>query len=151
VRRITFLPGALARDVLKGTWKCGQNFHFTKQVLDGKSTLFWDDVWLGEIPLRLEFPKLFNYAITRSATIAEYWAGGEWIIPFRRTFGADDLVAWEQLMDKLRCVRLQGSKDYPIWILEKSGSYSTRSMYRFLSHRGVINKRMERLWNLNCR
>ena len=49
-------------------------------------------------------------------------------------------------MDKLRGVRLQGSKDYPIWILEKSGSYSTRSMYRFLSHRGVINKRMERLW-----
>ena len=96
--------------------------------------------------MRLEFPKLFNYAITRSATIAEYWAGGEWIIPFRRTFGADDLVAWEQLMDKLRGVRLQGSKDYPIWILEKSGCYSTRSMYRFLSHRGVINKRMERLW-----
>ena len=79
--------------------------------------MFWDDVWLGEIPLRLEFPKLFNYATIRSATIAEYWAGGEWIIPFRRTFGADDLVAWEQLMDKLRCVRLQGSKDYPVWIL----------------------------------
>ena len=96
--------------------------------------------------MRLEFPKLFNYATIRSATIAEYWAGGEWIIPFRRTFGADDLVAWEQLLDKLRGVRLQGSKDYPIWILEKSGSYSTRSMYRFLSHRGVINKRMERLW-----
>ena len=67
--------------------------------------------------MRLEFPKLFNYAITRSATIAEYWTGGEWIIPFRRTFGADDLVAWEQLMDKLRGVRLQGSKNYPVWIL----------------------------------
>jgi len=57
--------------------------------------MFWDDVWRGKIPLRLEFPKLFNYVTNRSATIAEYWAGGEWTIPFCRTFGTDDLVAWE--------------------------------------------------------
>jgi hypothetical protein len=30
--------------------------------------------------------------------------------------------------------------------LEKSGKYSTKSMYKYLLHRGVNNKRMRRLW-----
>lgn len=40
-----------------------------------------------------------------------------------------------------------GGKDLTIRALEKTGQYLTKLMYRFLSHRGVINKRMERLWN----
>lgn len=28
------------------------------------------------------------------------------------------------------------------WVLEKSGQYTTRSMYRMLTHRGVVNYRM---------
>jgi hypothetical protein len=37
------------------------------------------------------------------------------------------------------------------WSLEKSGVYSTRSMYRFLLHGGVVNKRMERIWKCKLR
>ena len=38
------------------------------------------------------------------------------------------------------------SKDEISWALEKKGTYTTSSMYRFLSHRGVVNTRSKRLW-----
>jgi hypothetical protein len=46
----------------------------------------------------------------------------------------------------LERVKLNGMKDRAIWVLEKSGVYSVKSMYRSLTHRGVINKRMRELW-----
>ena len=48
-------------------------------------------------------------------------------------------------MGKLQEVSLQRGKDIPIWVLENSGQYKSRLMYRFLSYRGVVNKRMEKL------
>ena len=50
-------------------------------------------------------------------------------------------------MGKLQEVSLQRGKDIPIWVLENSGQYKSRLMYRFLSYRGVVNKRMEKLWH----
>jgi hypothetical protein len=32
------------------------------------------------------------------------------------------------------------------WCLEKSGKYTTKSMYRALSHRGVVNIQMRKIW-----
>jgi len=114
-------------------------------VLNGESTLFWEDVWLGEIPLRLEFPKLFQFCSKQGTTISEFWENGEWNITFRRSFGAAEIADWESLMGKLQEVSLQRGKDIPIWVLENSGQYKSRLMYRFLSYRGVVNKRMEKL------
>jgi len=50
-------------------------------------------------------------------------------------------------MGKLQEVSLQRGKDIPIWVLENSGQYTSRAMYRFLSYGGVVNKRMEKLWH----
>ena len=49
-------------------------------------------------------------------------------------------------MDKLSSVVLQPGKDKPIWALEKSGKYTTKSMYRFFTFRGELDKRMSKLW-----
>lgn len=43
-------------------------------------------------------------------------------------------------------VKLNDAQDKMTWALEKSGKYTTKSMYRFLLHRGVVNTRMRRLW-----
>jgi len=46
----------------------------------------------------------------------------------------------------LENVNLQPGKDKPIWVLENSGKYSTKSMYRFLTSRGGLDKRLTKLW-----
>ena len=49
-------------------------------------------------------------------------------------------------MDLLEEVHLNNSHDVVKWALEKSGTFTTKSMYRWLSHRGVINKRLQHIW-----
>ena len=35
-------------------------FGVTFKVRNGGDTMFWDDIWLADIPLRLEFPALYD-------------------------------------------------------------------------------------------
>jgi hypothetical protein len=65
---------------------------------------------------------------------------------FRRPLSAAEAEQWELLLDKLRGVQLNAHKENVIWGLEKSGMFSTKSMYRHLVHRGVINKQMREMW-----
>jgi len=42
--------------------------------------------------------------------------------------------------------KLYGMEDEYMWVLEKFERHSTRSLYRKLTFRGVVNKRMSKLW-----
>lgn len=63
-----------------------------------------------------------------------------------KTLGERDMLDWEQLMSLLDDFPLNLEDDKFTWVLEKSGKYSTNSMYRRLMFRGVNNKRMKRMW-----
>lgn len=43
-------------------------------------------------------------------------------------------------------MKLTEDKDKMSWVLEKFGNYSTRSMYKLLSHRECVNVRMRVIW-----
>ena len=64
-------------------------------------------------------------------------------------WGGADLELWKDLMSQLEGVRLNSEKDKVTWVLEKSGRFTTKSMYRWFLHRGVLNKRLCRIWK--CR
>ena len=49
-------------------------------------------------------------------------------------------------MDLLEDTHLNNNQDLVTWGMEKSGVYTTKSMYRWFSHRGVVNKRLRRVW-----
>lgn len=118
------------------------------QVNDEENTLFWEDVWLDEIPLKLAFPQLYEYC--RNKLVNKCFKEGEWVMDFKRSLLPAEASAWISLLTKLEGVKLSRLKDRAIWVLEKSGVYSVKSMYRNLTHRGVINKRMRELWKSKC-
>jgi len=53
---------------------------------------------------------------------------------------------WEELLAKLSSINLGLEEDLVTWKLEKNGHFTTRSLYRWLSFRGVKNKRAEKIW-----
>jgi hypothetical protein len=61
---------------------------------------------------------------------------------FMRPLSLEEVRQWEELLDSLQHTQINEKLDKVKWNLEKSGVYSTRSMYRFLLHRRVVNKRM---------
>lgn len=67
--------------------------------------------------------------------------GWGWSVKFRTPLGQADMLEWERMVEVL-----DGEKDCFCWVLDKTGVYSSRSMYRRLTFRGVTNKRMQRPW-----
>jgi len=96
--------------------------------------------------LKLAFPRLYNLSSNKTGRVCDFYKNGRWFLKFRRALGHQDLVVWEALMDLLEEVHLNNSHDVVKWALEKSGTFTTKSMYRWLSHRGVINKRLQHIW-----
>nr|TKW15100.1 hypothetical protein SEVIR_5G209000v2 [Setaria viridis] len=70
----------------------------------------------------------------------------EWVVDFRWPFGPREVREWDQLLAKLDPVRLNDQKDKAVWKLESKGQYTTRLMYRFLTFRGVNDRRAAKLW-----
>jgi hypothetical protein len=46
------------------------------EVHNGENTSFWNDVWKGDVPLKLVFPKLYEYCRNRNCTVSDCWEGG---------------------------------------------------------------------------
>lgn len=64
------------------------------------------------------------------------WQEGEWTMQFRRSLRTEDADQWEALIDMIKNAKVTGGADKVKWALEKSGQYTTRSMYRMLLQRG---------------
>lgn len=118
------------------------------KVNNGRNTIFWDDVWIGSVPLKLEFESLYLICDKPKCLVADCWAGDGWNIKFRRAFGETELKEWDRLMGSLEETRLAEieNEDSFSWVFEQSRVYSTRSMYRNTMFRGVRNYRMKKLW-----
>jgi hypothetical protein len=91
-------------------------------------------------------PQTYEMCNDKNSLVGDCYNQGEWVIEFRRTFGLGELAQWEEMLTEMRFVSIQEGHDEIRWCLEKSGQYTTRSMYRFLIHRGVLNMHMQRVW-----
>jgi len=112
----------------------------TFSVNNGALTRFWDDVWLGHTPLRIAFPRLYDLSNNKNGRVCQFYVNGDWNLNFRRTLGHHDLETWGILMDLLEDTHLNNNQDLVTWGMEKSGVYTTKSMYRWLSHRGCLRR-----------
>ena len=50
-------------------------FGLSFKVQSGGSAMFWEDVWLKNIPLRLEYPSLFQSCSEKEALERDFWTG----------------------------------------------------------------------------
>ena len=64
-----------------------------------------------------------------------------------RSLNDSEFAEWSHLMSLLEHVCLGPENDEIKWVYEKSGCFTTRSMYRLMTFRGVVNKRLIKLWN----
>jgi hypothetical protein len=67
-------------------------------------------------------------------------------LTFRRNFGDVEDQEWEDLQMLLEGVVLSQETDSAKWCLEKSGEFSTSSLYNALTFPGMDNKWMRNIW-----
>ncbi|KAJ1262991.1 hypothetical protein BS78_09G149900 [Paspalum vaginatum] len=74
----------------------------------------WEDVWTGEITLKLFTPWLYNICSEKETSVARA-KEREWCLNFRRNFGYAELVYWEELQSKLSLVDLYDQAEPAMW------------------------------------
>ncbi|KAG2610150.1 hypothetical protein PVAP13_4KG200833, partial [Panicum virgatum] len=88
---------------------------------NGENTRFWIDTWLGDVPLKLEFPRLFACCRSRDIVIRDCWEQDEWDVSFKRTFGPAEVREWNRLLQWLDGVHFSDQPDQAVWKLERKG------------------------------
>jgi hypothetical protein len=75
---------------------------------------------------------------------------GYWIVDFKRSLSSQDYDRWLGLFQMLNDYSLTDNKtDCVQWAPEKMKMFTTKSLYRFLTDRGVSSRMSEIIWK--CR
>jgi hypothetical protein len=102
-------------------------------------------VWISPSPLRVGFPRLYDICEDRDISIVEC-AGVNWQLHFRRMLNPEAFEDWKELQEMPRGVLLSSESDKVSWGLTKKKVFTTGSLYRFVTHRGVNSKMARRIW-----
>jgi hypothetical protein len=101
-----------------------------KFFLGSRSNIsFWKDIWIGEEPLSVRFPTLFEKSSDTDLNIAQAYTKEGWWIPFRRNLDQEDAQAWRELCNLVEEIELEDAPAQISWRLELSGVFSTKSLY----------------------
>jgi hypothetical protein len=107
-----------------------------------RNTLFWFDCWVGDMPLRLKYHRLFDLAVRKECSVEEMWRLG-WSDGGRAWVWRRRLFAWEEESVRecsllLHNIVLQDNvTDKWRWLLDPLHGYSVRESYKFFAHSGA--------------
>lgn len=125
--------------LLGSEWKLGNGTHVN----------FWSDVWLFDCPLRVKYPNIYRICNQQEYVVARVIQNWPSCFSFRRSFGNVEVEEWESLKSDLDGVELSQEPDRLLWALAANKKYTTKSLYRALSFRGVSQVNNE-MWLAPC-
>jgi hypothetical protein len=115
----------------KGLMKVKEEFFARGKfnVGNGANTRFWEDTWLGDKPLSMQYPSLYGIVQRKQVTVATVLGHNSLNIAFRRNLTEDKWTQWLNLVSRLMEVQLSSDQDFFRWNLTTSGEFSVKSMY----------------------
>jgi hypothetical protein len=133
------------------------NREVVRKVRNGISTKFWNDPWVGSIPLRDAFPRLYSLSSQKEAVVSDLWGmlegGGEWRLVWRRDLFVWELGLVEDLLSSIGVFEEIGESDFWAWKLDEGGSYSVKSCYSLIERLEmsdmIIGQEEKRVLNYN--
>ena len=116
-------------------------------VGNGMTTRFWEDTWLGETPLALQYPSLYNIVQCKEDYVATVLNSVPLNIQFRRSLVGERWNAWLHLVRRLMDVQLSDQADTISWKLTTNGVFSVKSMYLDLIDSGPLSRSLH-IWKI---
>lgn len=91
---------------------------------------------------------MYDFGDNKLAKVEEFCIDGDWNISLNRALTEADLKAWVQLMCDLQSGQpaKEAGSDVVSWGLENSGSFTTKSLYRFITYGGLTSTVDQRIW-----
>ncbi|CAJ2635808.1 unnamed protein product [Trifolium pratense] len=110
-----------------------------KKLGNGHNTSFWHDKWIGVIPLKNVYPRLFSVSVDKDSSVAESGRldldGDRWIWHWcwrRQLFNWEEALA-DELKDTLDGVGpTKEGNDKRVWKLNTIEGFSVSSCYQYI-------------------
>jgi len=99
-----------------------------------------------DVPLKIHYEDLYRMVRDPYSTVSDCWVNQEWFIDFHRALSSEEFQRWTMLYDELQHVSIDDNPDTVFWALDKSKSFTTKSLYRFLSNRGMPSRVAGIIW-----
>uniref|UniRef100_A0A8I6WC46 Reverse transcriptase zinc-binding domain-containing protein n=1 Tax=Hordeum vulgare subsp. vulgare TaxID=112509 RepID=A0A8I6WC46_HORVV len=133
----------------KGLMRIKINFFKRAKFIlgDGTSTRFWEDTWLGDSPLALQYPMLYNITQRKQDYVSTVLQSIPINMHFRRALVGARWEAWTHLVRRLMQVQLSDQSDSVRWTLTVNGVFSVKSMYTDLVNSGPLARSLH-IWDI---
>ncbi|GJU46307.1 RNA-directed DNA polymerase, eukaryota [Tanacetum coccineum] len=106
--------------------------HCKIRVGNGRSTSFWNDLWIGDSCFRYKFPRLYALDINKECTVADKMVAS-FTSSFRREVrGGTESLQLTQIIDLLGTVILSNMEDRWIWDLNGNGEFCVKDVRNLL-------------------
>lgn len=102
---------------------------------------------LGDKALRETYPILFDWCTNKKITVYAFLEGGGHI-SFDRWLPPILFNQWLQVLDRVYSFSLENNRDIPVWKWNKSGSFTTKSVYERLTSNDQGNS-YKYIWRAN--
>ncbi|XP_057791320.1 uncharacterized protein LOC131008461 [Salvia miltiorrhiza] len=102
------------------------------------NTSFWEEVWVGSVPLKFRFPRLFKLSEDKKGRVGKFgkWEGGVWAweLRWRRGLRGREVSYFNQLTEVISdVVPCLGKKNGWRWKAAKDVTFSTSSAYETIA------------------
>jgi hypothetical protein len=104
----------------------------TFHLNNGENTRFWEDKWIGNRPLKEQYPTLYWITRHMHKSVASVFSMIPLNISFRRSLLGDNLASWHNLVARISHVTLNTRSDVFRWGLNQNGIFTVRTMYNAL-------------------
>jgi hypothetical protein len=99
------------------------------KIGNGQSRRFWEDTWLGDAPLAIQYPDLYSIVYRKQVLVANVLSHSPLNITFRRSLSGNKWNRWLHLVNRLMLIELSSDQDLFVWSLTNSGKFTVKSMY----------------------
>lgn len=118
------------------------------KIGDGRMIKFWEDNWLGNSSLAIQYWDLYVLVNEKNKTVHYLWDGSDLRCTFRRTVSDSLYRKWEEVVQLATTITLGDEQDEMIWSFNDRGVYSSQSLYKVINNRGVKPVHLPAIWNL---
>ncbi|GJZ61273.1 RNA-directed DNA polymerase, eukaryota, reverse transcriptase zinc-binding domain protein [Tanacetum coccineum] len=118
-----------------------------KKVGNGKATSFWNDVWLGDFPLKQTYPRLYFLELDKHVSVVSKLRANSLISSFRRSPRSG--IEEEQLLlliSNTSFVILPNISDRWSWLLDPSGDFSVKLTREFINDSMLLKTDVPTRW-----
>ena len=99
---------------------------------NGRRVAFWTDSWIGDLPLKFQFPNIFRLAQQPNDSVAAHWE--------IRLLKDEEIQDFQYLLTLISHKDLTDLDDRRVWSLESSGHFSVKSLSKHLSPSSPLEK-----------